>query len=527
MFDLLIKGGTVIDGSGAAHQRADVAIQKDRIVVIDSLENAQAAQTIDATGKIVAPGFIDVHSHADYTLPAIPTADSKVYQGVTTEVTGNCGISSAPLSLEMQKKGDANSILGNFGLSWDWDTFGNYLDLLKSCGTSVNVVPLVGHGTIREKTMGMSDADPTSEQLKMMKKDVRQAMKEGAFGLSTGLIYPPNVYSKTEEIIALAKIVAEEGGLYTSHIRDESSLVLEAIDEALLIGRKANIPVEISHLKTSGRANWAKMPQVIEKIRNAREQGMQVGADMYPYTASATVLTAKLPAWAMVDGSEALMKRLTNPQEREKIRQCLAEETWEGNPKYWERVLITYCGGHPEYEGCNIYELSLKRHISPEETVMDVLIESNINTGMVSFGMSDENVELGLQQDFVIIGSDGEGRIAEGPLALGRPHPRNYGTFARVLGYYSREKELFSLETAVHKMTGLSAQRFGIKERGLLKPGYFADVVIFNSETVIDKATFIEPHQYATGIEWVLVNGRPVIKNSRHTGALPGKILSR
>ena len=524
-FDTIIRNGTLIDGSGSPAAHKDVGIVGERIAAIDDLSTANAARVIDASNLVVAPGFIDIHSHADYTLPTRPTADSKTHQGVTTELVGNCGTSSAPLSPEMQAKGDANSLLGNFGLSWDWDTFGSYLDRLRSVGTAVNVAMLVGHGTVREKNMGMTDAKPAAEQVKAMQKDVSQAMKEGAWGLSTGLIYPPGVFADIDEIAALAGVAAREGGIYTSHIRGEAGTVLQAVGEAIEIGRRAHIPVEISHLKAEQRVNWPKMQKVVEIIRDARQEGLDVYADMYPYNAFCTVLSSMLPAWAVADGKPAIVKRLSDENTRAEIRKALARDAEDGNPGYWQGTLITYCEGRPEYSGRNLQDLAEEMGKPPEDTVMDILLYSNVDAGMVQFAMSEENVEYGLQQDFIMIGSDGEGRAVEGILSNGNPHPRNYGTFARVLGYFARQRKIFSLETAVYKMTGLPAKRIGLHDRGLLKSGYFADVTIFNSQTVIDKATFIDPHQYAEGIEYVLVNGTAVIEKGIHTRALPGRVL--
>jgi len=527
VIDILIKNGMVIDGSGKPAERKDVAITGMRIVAVELLDGAQAGEVIDATGKMVAPGFIDSHSHADYTLPVSPTADSKVHQGVTTEVVGNCGISAAPLSLDMQAKKDENCLFGSFGLSWDWDTFASFLDTLGNTGSSVNVVPLVGHGTIRTTVMGMSDAVATAEQLDRMKNEVRSAFEAGAFGLSTGLIYPPNVYSTTDEIVALAQVAAEMGGIYTSHVRGEAHTVLEAIDEAIQVGRRAGLPVEISHLKAELRVNWHKMAQAIARIDAARAEGLNVSADMYPYTAFCTTMTSLLPPWALVGGREAMCDRLRAPGERAEMRRALAKDALDGQPGYWQGTLISHCDKRPEYQGCTLQDLADGRSQEPEDTALDILLEVAGEVDMVQFAMSDENVEMGLGTPYVMIGSDGEGRAVEGRMSTGKPHPRNYGTFPRVLGYYSRQRRVFPLETAVAKMTGLPAEKFGLKERGFLRPGYFADVTIFDPERVIDTATFSDPHQYAEGIETVLVNGSPTIQAGQHTRATPGMVLRR
>jgi N-acyl-D-amino-acid deacylase len=527
MFDVLIKGGMVIDGSGSVPARWDIGIKGERIEAVGALEQAEGGQVIDATGLVVAPGFIDIHSHADFTLPVLPTADSKIHQGVTTELVGNCGYSLAPLNEVMRSKGEELSPLGSFGAHWDWDSFAEFTDLLRRQGTSVNVAPLVGHGIIRMKSMGMSDAAPTPAQMKSMQADVRQAMKEGAFGFSTGLGYSPNVYAKTDEIIELAKMAAEQGGIYTSHIRDEGFTLLESIDEAIEVGRKAHMPVEISHLKASLRSNWYKMSLAIQKIDAARAEGLDVSADMYPYNAFCTTMLSLIPSWAQVGGIADLIKRFRSEKERSQIRQALERDAEAGNPGHWEGILISYCASRPDYEGRSLRDLATERGLSPEETVMNILEETNCEVSRVQFAMDEGNVEMGLKKDFVMIGSDGEGRSAEGPLSVGKPHPRNYGTFVRVLGHYARERGIFPLEVAVHKMTGMPAAKLALKDRGLLKSGYFADVTVFDPTRVIDKATFTQPHQYAEGIEYVFVNGRMVIEKGRHNGALPGKVLSR
>jgi len=527
MFDILIKNGTVIDGSDSPRARLDVGITGGKITAVDNLAGAEAGHVIDAAGLVVAPGFIDIHSHADYSLLALPTADSKTRQGVTTEVVGNCGISTAPLSPAMQLKGDANSLLGAFGLSWDWDTFASFYDRLRASGTAVNVVPLVGHGTIREKNMGMSDKAPTPEQFAAMQADVREAMRDGAWGISTGLIYPPNVYARTDEIADLAKTAAELGGIYTSHVRGEGATVFEAVGEAIEVGRRAGIRVEVSHFKAENRANWYKMRPLVDMIEAAQERGVNVKADMYPYNAFCTVLSSMMPPWSMAGGKEAALARLKDPAVRKEIAKGLASDALDGEPGYWEGVMITYATGRPEYQGRSVRSISDEQHKSPEDAFMDILLESSLDAGVVVFAMDEDNIEYGLARPYVSIGSDGEGRAAEGPLSKSMPHPRNYGTFPRVLGYYCRERKVFPLETAVYKMTGLQAEKLGLKDRGLVRAGCFADLTLFNPDTVIDKATFSQPHQYPEGIEYVLVNGSLVIENGKHTRALPGKVLAR
>jgi N-acyl-D-amino-acid deacylase len=527
MLDFLIKNATIIDGTGSAGYPVDIGIQGDRIVAIGGLSQAEAGEIISAQGMVVAPGFIDMHSHADFSLPISPTANSKIHQGVTFELVGNCGISPAPIDDQSRQSAMANSILDGPGMDWAWDTFNSYLDRLRTTGISVNVGALVGHGTIRSLVMGEGDGLPNENQIDKMKNEVRLAMQAGAFGLSTGLIYPPNVYSSTDEIVALARCAADEGGIYASHIRGEADTVLKAVDEAIEIGKRANIPVEISHLKAKFHPNWHKMSIILEKIEKARAVGLDVTADMYPYTALNTSLSALLPPWVHVGGKNAMLHRLQNEIDRARIRQDLSAVAVQDQPGYWERTFISACPKQADFEGRHLQDLAAEIGVSPETAVMDILIEVESNVEMIQFLMSDENLELGLRSPNVMIGSDGEGRSAEGPLAVGKPHPRNYGTFPRVLGHYVREKKLFSLEEAVYKMTGLPAEKLHLHQRGLLKPGFFADVVIFDPETVADRATFIQPHQYPAGIPTVFVNGKVVIREGKHTQARPGRCLKK
>jgi N-acyl-D-amino-acid deacylase len=525
MLDFLIKDITVIDGTGRPGYPADVAIQGDRIATVQRLPQAEAHKTISAPGMVIAPGFIDMHSHADFTLPITPTADSSLHQGVTFLLVGNCGVSPAPIDDRSRQAVRANSVVDGPGMDWTWDTFQSFLERLEAIGASVNVGALVGHGAIRSLVMGEGDGSPTLTQLDRMKQQVRLAMQAGAFGLSTGLIYPTNVYSSTDEIVALARCAAEAGGIYTSHIRGEADAVLEAVDEAIEIGKRAAIPVEISHLKAKFRPNWHKMSIILEKIEKARLAGLDVTADMYPYTALNTSLSELLPPWVHVGGISALLQRLRSESDRAAIRQDLSAVAVHDQPGYWERTIISACPKRPDYEGRHLQDLAAGLGLSPENAVMDILIEVESSVEMIQFMMSDENVEMGLRSPHVMIGSDAEGRSVEGPLSVGKPHPRNYGTFPRVLGHYAREKKLFSLEDAVYKMTGLPASKLHLKQRGLLKPGYFADLVIFDPETVLDRATYTQPHQYPAGIPYVFVNGKLVIREGVHTQARPGLVI--
>lgn len=524
MFDQIIRNGTVLDGSGSPRRRADVGIRGMKIIAVDDLSGAKAAEEIDAAGKMVAPGFIDIHSHADFILPFLPTADSKVHQGITLEVTGNCGDSFAPLSVDMRVEANEEN-RQHPERKVDWLSFAEYTARLQDQGISVNTAILVGHGTLRRKVMQMSNAAPTAEQMSAMQHELRTALEQGAIGLSTGLIYTPSVYAKTDEIIALARTVANMGGIYTSHIRGEANTLLEALDEALLVGREAGIRVEVSHLKASGIKNWHKMEPALEKLERARENGIDVAADMYPYNASNTGLSSLIPDWVHVDGLETMLARLKDPAVRAQLHHDLADVI-DVNGVDWDQIYISDCPDHPTYEGRHLAEIAAERRQHPWDAVMDILIECRLRVDIIEFTMRADNVARGLQDPWVSVCTDAGGRAAEGPFSEGRPHPRNYGSFPRVLGYYCREQCLFSWEEAVRKMTGLPASRLRLSDRGLLKPGFCADLVVFDPLHVADQATFTDPHRYPTGIDWVMVNGEVVIANGQHTGARPGRVIS-
>jgi N-acyl-D-amino-acid deacylase len=481
---------------------------------------------IDATGHVVAPGFIDMHSHADFVLPGLPTADSKVHQGFTLEAVGNCGQSPAPLTPARLKDVIDSSGLALPPLAWNWTTFRSYLAGLTREGLSINVAPLVGHGTVRLLVMGPGDARPTADQLSAMATEVRRAMDGGAFGVSTGLIYAPGVFADTDELVALAQAAGEGGGFYASHIRGEADTLLPALGEAIAVGRRAMVPVEISHLKAAGRENWPKMAQAIELIEAARAEGLDVTADMYPYPAASTGLSALLPAWAHAGGRESLLVRLNDPADRARIREEL-DGPGRASDAGWDRITIAACPARPEFEGQTLDRIAAGLGVPPATAAIEILREAKGDAEIVLFMMSEENVALGLQRPWIMIGSDGEGRAAQGPYATGKPHPRNYGTCPRVLGHYVRERGVLSLPEAIRKMTSLPASKLGLRDRGRLEPGAVADVVIFDPATIADTATFADPHQYPRGIPWVLVNGEPVVAGGRHTGSRPGRVLTR
>jgi N-acyl-D-amino-acid deacylase len=516
--DVIIRNADILDGSGAAAWRGDVGLEGGRIAEIGDLSAANAEVVIDGRLLVAAPGFIDMHSHSGHTLPINPRAESKIRQGVTTEVIGMCGGSAAPLDETMRSRLSKSRP----ELPWDrWTTFGDYLGYLRDQGTSVNVVPFVGHGTVRALALGLADRSPTADEMAAMKRLIAQAMDEGAWGLSSGLIYPPSAYASTDELVELSRVPAGCDGFYFSHIRGEGPTLLQAVEEAISIGERAGLPVQIAHFKASGPENWHALPQALALCDRARARGVDVAADRYPYIASSTSLSASLPHWAHDGGHEALLARLAQPDERRRI---LADP--HTRSRYWDKVVISHSPGHPEWEGLDVAEIAAQRDTNPVETALDLLLEADGRISVIHLSMGEDNLQMVLRHPAVMIGSDGSARAPYGPLGEGKAHPRNYGTFPRVLGRYARELGVLSLPEAVHKMTGLPAGRLGLSDRGQLAPGMRADVVLFNPETVCDTATFAEPYQYPQGIDYVFVNGQMVISPQGHTGALPGRVLA-
>ena len=527
MLDILVQNGQVVDGTGAPRYRADVGIQSGRIVEMGTLDGAEAATVIDAAGCVVAPGFVDMHSHADFTLPVWPTADSMVRQGITTTVFGQCGLSPAPLlegtraqMVEMMDRKEAP-------LPWDeWSTLGGYLDYLRHIGTSINVVPLVGQGTVRAAVMGYAAGPASEEQIAQMQQLVIGAMQEGAIGISTGLIYPPGSYAAVDELIAVTRPVGERDGYYFSHIRGESDTLLDAVSEAIRIGRETGAAVQISHFKASGRKHWTQSPQALALIDRARAEGQDVTADMYPYLAGSTGLAALLPEWAQEGGRVTTLQRLRDPQTRV---QMAAEMHTRGfaSAVEWDGVLISRSPANRTYEGRRIAALSAGEAKDPYTWVFDALLELDLDASVVVFHSSEDNRRQELRHPAMMIGTDGYGLADHGPLSTGKPHPRNYGTYPRVLARYSRELGVLALEEAIQKMTGLPAQKLRWSDRGLVKAGYLADLVVLDPDTVSDRATYEAPHQYPDGIPHVIVNGRLVVHDGVHTEARPGSVLGR
>ena len=538
MIDVLIRGGKVIDGTGAPWFRADVAVQDGKIAAIERRpltdrngppEGVAAATMLDATGCFVTPGFVDPHTHSDLPLLVNPPAESQVRQGVTTVVIGNCG--SAPAPVGPLNGAFLNRRIGERaagqGLRRDWRTFGEYFDRLRRQGVAVNVAPLAGHATLRGEVMGMERRPPTADELAAMCRLLDEALDDGVFGVSTGLIYPPSSYADTDEIVALAKVAARRGGLYFSHIRGEGDTLLDAVDEAIEIGRRADLPVQIAHHKAARPPNWGKTVQTLEMMQTARADGVDVAYDAYPYVASSSGLGSLLPDWAHEGGAPALLARLRSPVERERVIAGIGERA--AGIEGWHTIIVSWvpAAAHKSWEGQTIEQIGAALGLSGEETVAHVLDTLGGAAHMVYFQLDEADVCRVLAHPLGMIGSDGSGAAPYGPLSEGKPHPRSYGTHPRVLGRYVRELALLTWEEAIRKMTTAPAQRLGLAAKGILRPGLDADLVVFDPATVSDHATFDEPHQYPDGIEHVLVNGELVVSGGNHLGALPGQVLSR
>ena len=529
VFDVIIKNGKVIDGAGNPWFKADVGINGQKISEIGRLSAEKASEIIDATGLVVSPGFVDMHSHSDLVLLINPKAESKIRQGITTEVIGNCGGSAAPLNdLMKQEMKKTTGCIEEAELQLDWSTMKDYLNRLDRQGVAVNVVSLVGHANIRVSTTGFADRAPIKTELEEMKKMLAQAMEDGAFGMSTGLIYPPGCYAKTDELVELSKVVASYRGLYTSHIRGEGEKLLESVKEAVEIGEKAGLPVEISHHKAGGKANWGKVNESLKIIEDARGRGIDVTCDVYPYVAASFGLSAMLPPWTHEGGTEKLVERLRDAKTRERLRREMGEETASGSSPLkavgWDATQIARSQNHPDLEGKTVSEIAQTKNMDPFALVFDLLTEDPA-ISVVRFAMCEDDVCTVVRHPVSMIGTDGSAVAPYGVLGKGKPHPRSYGTFPRVLGRYVREERILTLENAIRKMTSLPAQRLGLRDRGIIREGMYADITIFNPETIRDRATYQNPHQYPDGIEYVIVNGRIAVEKREHTGALAGRVI--
>jgi len=536
MFQLIIKDGNVIDGTGKPAFRADVGIRDGKIAAVGDLTGVEAEKSIAAGGLVVAPGFIDIHSHSDFTIMINPRAESKIHQGVTTEVTGNCGLTAAPLSeTHRQEALDYLSttlgISGSDSLAWDWTFFGDYLDHLRQRPLGVNLAPLVGHATLRIAVMGAADRPPTEEEMVAQEELLERCLLEGAFGMSTGLDYPPDAYSTTEELVRLGRVLARHDALYATHIRGEAQTLFEAVAEAVRIGKESGCRVEISHLKAGGLGNWGKAPQLLAYLDAARERGVEVAWDQYPYTAWGSGLIDYLPRWVAADGREKLAERLRDESIRKIIRAEIERDVQSGQHPLcvapWDivRIALVESPDNVPLEGKSVAEIAAEQGRDPCDVAFDLLADEKGAVKTLVFCISEDDVRTIMQHPLTVIASDGRAVAPYGILGRGKTHPRYYGTFPRVLGRYVREEKLLSLESAIHKMTLAPAQRMGLWDRGRIAPGMAADLVLFDPATIRDQATFENPHRYPGGIASVIVAGQVVIQEGEHTGKLCGQIL--
>jgi dihydroorotase/N-acyl-D-amino-acid deacylase len=527
-FDLVITNGHIIDGSGSPWYSGDIGIRGGKIAAIGNLSADARARTIDAQGKVVAPGFIDMLGQSEMTILVDPRLPSKIYQGITTEITGEGG-SAAPLNDAIIRADQSG--YEHYHIDPDWRTFRQYFARLEKQGMGINLASYVGATQVRRMVLGDDDKQPSPEQLVQMKTLVREAMKDGAVGVSTSLEYAPAPYAKTDELIALATEASRFGGIYATHMRSESDAVLESIDEALRIGREARIPVEIWHLKVAGKNNWGRMPEVVAKINAARNAGMDVSANTYAYTAWFNDFSAFIPPWAHDGGTAKMVERLKDPGMRARMRKDMLTPSKDWDNEWQEipgpeaiMIGIVQSPKLVPLQGKRLSDIAKLRNKDPLDALFDFLMEDP-NAGVAVFGMSQPDVTLALQQPWVSIDNDSSGASPEGILGQEHPHPRAYGTFPRILSKYVREEKALTLEDTIRKFSALAAQRMCLTDRGVLKSGMWADIVIFDPSTVHDRATFENPNQLSEGMDYVLVNGVPVVDQGKMTGKLPGKVL--
>jgi len=528
-YDLIIRNGHIIDGTGSPWYSGDIGIRNGHIAAIGFLGTAQAKRTIDAHGMVVAPGFIDMLGQSELTILVNPHLPSKIFQGITTEFTGEGG-SAAPLNDSIIKADKVS--YDHLKITPDWRTLRQYFARLEKQGMGINLGTYVGATQVRRMVMGDDKVQPTPTQLEQMKALVRDAMRDGAVGVSTSLQYAPAPYASTEELIALAAVASNFGGIYATHMRSEGSAITAAIDEAVRIGREAHIPVEIWHLKAAGKPQWGQMPQIVAQIEKARATGVDVGANTYAYPAWFNNFSAFIPPWAHDGGDAKLVERLKDPSIRARIRKEMETPSTDWDNEWQEvagpEAILVSVVQNPQLlplQGKTIAEIAKLWNKDPFDTIFDLLIQDNAYTYVAVFGMAEPDVALALQQPWVSVDNDSQGTAPDGLLGQEHPHPRAYGTFPRILRKYVREEKKLRLEDAIRKFTALPAQRMRVGDRGVLKAGMWADVVIFDPQTVTDRATFENPNQLSEGMQYVLVNGVPVIDNGKATNALPGKIL--
>jgi N-acyl-D-amino-acid deacylase len=520
MLDLLLKNGIVIDGTGTPRYSGDISVNDGVIKEIGSLEN-EAKETLDISGRVIAPGFIDTHSHSDLFLIYDPSSLPKIMQGITTEIIGQDGLGEAPIRQEHldEWRRYLSGLNGDPPIDWTWNSFNEYLDVLEETGTSVNVAGLVGHGNLRLLAMGMADRKPTYNEIEEMKQLLSKSIEGGAIGLSTGLIYAPCVYAETYELVELCRVVEKYSGVFVVHMRDEGDKLLQSIKEVLTIAEEAGVHSHISHFKAGGTRNWGKSRRALRSLENAQGRGLNVSYDQYPYTAGSTFLSSLLPSWVHNGGVDRLLKRLRKASIREKIKAEYQNACATSRTASWDKVLVTYVesSDNKGFEGKNLLEIAGLRGQSPIDSLIDLVLEEKNKASMVSFTMSENDIELIMKHPLGMICTDG--------LLLGKPHPRAYGAFPRVLGYYIRQREILSLEEAVMKMTSYPCSVFKLGKRGRIQPGYIADLVVFNPDTIIDYSTYQDPRLHPQGIMHVIVSGAISVKNGRYTGARNGKII--
>lgn len=528
-YDIIILGGRIIDGTGRAAYNADLAIKGDRIARLGDLKNATASRTIDARGLAVAPGFIDMLGQSETYMLIDPRVMSKVMMGVTTEITGE-GESVAPMNERLVKENE--DFYKRYNLTVDWHTLDEYFRRAEKQGMGVNLGTFVGATQVREYVVGFDNRPPTPTELEQMKKLVADAMQDGALGLSTSLQYVPARFAKTDEIVELAKVAHSYGGIYATHQRSEANALDSSLAEVFEIARRAQIPVEIWHLKTAYKKNWGRMPEVIKRLEDARKEGLKITADVYPYTAASTSLTACLPPWALEGGTEKMLERLRDAATRQRLKREIMTDS-----KDWENIYLGSGGAegvligsvvHPELEslqGKRVSEIAAEQKKEPLDALFDFIIADRGQTGAIYFMMNEDDLRAALRAPFVSICTDSGARAANGPLAGSKSHPRGWGSYPRILSRYVRDEHLLTLEQAIHKMTGLSAEKVGLKERGILREGYFADITIFDPNNVRDRASFDNPNQYPVGIEYVVINGQLSVDKGQRTKSLSGRPL--
>jgi N-acyl-D-amino-acid deacylase len=529
LLDLVLIGGILIDGTGASPRQADVGVIGERVAVLGQLRQRETKRAIDVSGMYVTPGFIDIHAHSDLTLLVDPRAASKVRQGVTSEISGQCGVSAAPLA--GHARDELRSWAARYGLEPGWNSLAEYLATIERHGTALNFGTLVGHGNVRQMVMGDDDRPALVQETQTMSEILTRGLQEGALGLSSGLFYAPGSYADVTELSALAQVVAAYGAYYASHIRNEGRRLETALHEAMEVGRRSGARVQISHLKLASRAHWGEAKQVLAQLETARAEGLDLGWDQYPYAAAATSLDAVVPPAFHAGGTTALLQRLRTEEGRTQIAEALADEdsSWENlaiDPG-WEDITLSFHPSRQDLQGKTIAQIAASSNCPPLETALDLIVETEAQAEIVIHCMDERDVATILSHPCTMVSSDAEAAAADGPLAEGKPHPRTYGTFPRILGRYVREQGLLTWEEAIHKMTGLPAARLRLHDRGVVRGGAFADLVVFDPQTITDTATYDDPHRYPEGVRHVLVNGHLVVHEGCQTEERPGRVLRR